>query len=407
MEVVRYVLVLVSIYLSIIEISGLSFSLSWGDFTFVFVLLMFVFDLFRGQIIFNRFSRFFLYYILLLIFSATLNGSLLMGPLLNILRTNIEGFVFFTYIFSLISRAKITKTIFFIGLLILFIAFSFNTLPQLKQMWASTGFTNYQIFESSLNLNTWGYVMYLFFFLALVSWLNGTFKLYSLLTAFIISVIMIFSFSRNVYVLSIVTLAWIVIYVLNINIKKLVIPIVLISVLFIFVDFQQLFNLKFIDAATDFWNNKSKTAQSDLIDTRFFLINIYPIQEIFSKFNVFKLFFGDAISVQHSFVAHSLIVTGLIGLFLFLYRFIYAFYFAIKVQKYISKRTAKLLMLFILIFLLNDFVTNTSVLLPISSYLSYVILGYLFAEIELSKRNRLRLLLKLRKSQGNQTVCQK
>lgn len=401
MEKLKYTLILISVYLSLIGIDGLSFSLSWGDITFVGVLLLFTIDLFRGNIILNKFSILFFYYILLLIFSAILNGELLNGPLLNILRTNIEGFVFFTYIFSLISREKISKKVFFIGSFTLFIAFCANTIPQLREMWSSIGFTNYQVFESSLNLNTWGFTMFLFFFLSLVSWLNGIYKFYSLITTSIIGGIMIFSFSRNVYALTIITLGWTVFNILKMDIKKLIFPIILISALFVFVDFQQLFNLTINEGASDFWNRKSQTAQSDLIDTRFYYINILPIQQIFSDFNVFQFFFGNAISVQHSFIAHSLIVTGFVGLILFVFRFVDAFKIAKKTDRLIAKRSSKLLMIFILIFLINDFVTNSSAFLPVGSYLSYLIFGYLFADIEISKRDKIKMILKTRIVQLN------
>jgi len=388
-NIFRFILILISIYLSLMRINGLPFSLTWGDVTFMAIFFIFVIDYIKGYIFFNKFSRLFIFYNLLLIISALINGNLTAGPLLNILRTNVEGFVFFSYIYSLISRERITKKIFFKGSLVLFISFSVTTIPQLQQMWASEGFTNYQVFESSLNLNSWGYIMYLFFFLSLVSYLNGIFKPYSVLAASIIAGMMIFSFSRNVYTISIITLAWIIFYILKIDIKKLIIPVVLIFTIFVFLDFQHLLNLTISEEASDFWNIKSQTYQNDLVNTRFYLINVLPIQEIFYNFNIFQIFFGDAISVQHSFIAHSLIVTGIVGLFLFLYRFLSAFRYARITNSCITKHTSKLLMIFIITFLLNDFITNSSAFLPIGSYLSYIIFGYLFADIELSRWKKL------------------
>ena len=354
-------------------------SISLGDILFLVVLVLFLIDLIRSQILMNQFGRFFLFYIILLLLTSLLNSSLYKGAFLNIFRTNLLGFTFYTYIYSIVANRKLKLKTFAIGIAILCLAFVYRTLPEIRKTWSQQGFAVTDIFESSLNLNTWGFTLLLFFFTFLLFWNHGLIKYYSIVGAIFIGSLIILSFSRNAIALLLLNITWVMIYIYKRNLKKLIFPALIALVIYFAVDLYKLIGIGVTDKSLLFFSNKTNAFFSDVVDTRLYYINITPIKFYFDKFSILQLFIGDGVSVQHSFLSNTLIVSGIIGFFIFFTRFVWAYRFAIKSkERYDNSDNSKFLMLFIIIFLVNDFITNTSFFLPISSYISYIIFGFLF-----------------------------
>ena len=142
------------------------------------------------------------------------------------------------------------------------------------------------------------------------------------------------------------------------------------------------FGFNVSDSAISFFNNKSSNYGEDLISTRFYLINIDPIINNFEKFNILQILIGDGVSIQHSFLSHTLIVTGLLGFMIFIKKY----YLIIKdsfrlIKKGVSNNISKFLILTILIVLINDFITNVSFFLPFAGYLSAIIIAFFQGEL--------------------------
>ena len=163
---------------------------------------------------------------------------------------------------------------------------------------------------------------------------------------------------------------------------------ILLIIIYIFKDQLNFFNFKVSESAQAFFEKKSSNAGNDLVNTRFYLINIKPLQDSFRDLNVFQIFVGDGLSVQHSWISHNIIVTGFVGFLLFVKRFSYAIKFSITGVKGQSNVIGyKFLLLIIIVILINDFITNTSSFLPFAAYLSSIITAVFFADIEQKKSN--------------------
>lgn len=324
----KYYLQLAIAFLTMFSLSDNKLSLTYGDIVLPIVFLLFIRDVINKKIRLERFGRYFMYFVILLLFTGIVNSTFLDGPFLNIFKTSLISLVFYLWSYSLVYRNKLNGDQFVIGIGLFSIVFILLTWPQMQQAWSmsSLGFTNYQVFDSSLNLNTWGYMVVLFLVISLYGWSNNIFKKLSIIGVFIFSFFIILSFSRSAYALTIFSFLWVLIFVQKLNIKKILFPVVVLFVLFIFLDGISYIQSFIPDSANQFWERKANNAQNDLIETRFYLINIFPIKENFSTFNFFQLIFGDGVSVQHSWISNSLVVTGIIGFFVYYKRFSIGFY---------------------------------------------------------------------------------
>lgn len=371
------------------SLSDNKLSLTYGDILLPIVFLLFIRDVINKKIRLERFGRYFMYFVILLLLTGIVNSTFLDGPFLNIFKTSLISLVFYLWSYSLVYRNKLNGDQFVIGIGIFSVVFILLTWPQMQQAWgmSSSGFTNYQVFDSSLNLNTWGYMVVLFLVISLYGWSNNFFKKLSIIGVFIFSFFIILSFSRSAYALTIFSFLWVLIFVQKLNIKKILFPVVVLFVLFIFLDGISYIQSFIPDSANQFWERKANNAQNDLIETRFYLINILPIQENFSTFNFYQLLFGDGISVQHSWISNSLVVTGIIGFFVYYKRFSIGFYKSLKSKIYTnSSVNQRFLFLVLLLTIVNDFITNLTLFLPMAGYLTYIIIAFYTAKIDLSQR---------------------
>lgn len=386
---VKYYLQLAIAFLTMFSLSDNKLSLTYGDIVLPIVFLLFIRDVINKKIRLERFGRYFMYFVILLLFTGIVNSTFLDGPFLNIFKTSLISLVFYLWSYSLVYRNKLNGDQFVIGIGLFSIVFILLTWPQMQQAWSmsSLGFTNYQVFDSSLNLNTWGYMVVLFLVISLYGWSNNIFKKLSIIGVFIFSFFIILSFSRSAYALTIFSFLWVLIFVQKLNIKKILFPVVVLFVLFIFLDGISYIQSFIPDSANQFWERKANNAQNDLIETRFYLINIFPIKENFSTFNFFQLIFGDGVSVQHSWISNSLVVTGIIGFFVYYKRFSIGFYKSLKSNIYTnSSVNQRFLFLVLLLTIVNDFITNLTLFLPIAGYLTYIIVAFFMAQLDLSKR---------------------
>lgn len=385
----KYYLQLAIAFLTMFSLSDNKLSLTYGDIVLPIVFLLFIRDVINKKIRLERFGRYFMYFVILLLFTGIVNSTFLDGPFLNIFKTSLISLVFYLWSYSLVYRNKLNGDQFVIGIGLFSIVFILLTWPQMQQAWSmsSLGFTNYQVFDSSLNLNTWGYMVVLFLVISLYGWSNNIFKKLSIIGVFIFSFFIILSFSRSAYALTIFSFLWVLIFVQKLNIKKILFPVVVLFVLFIFLDGISYIQSFIPDSANQFWERKANNAQNDLIETRFYLINIFPIKENFSTFNFFQLIFGDGVSVQHSWISNSLVVTGIIGFFVYYKRFSIGFYKSLKSNIYTnSSVNQRFLFLVLLLTIVNDFITNLTLFLPIAGYLTYIIVAFFMAQLDLSKR---------------------
>lgn len=382
----KYYLILLTIFLTLFSVSDLGVSLTYGDYTAILILILFFNDLIRGEYFLNKFSNYWLYYIIILFISSVINFTWLEGRFLNIFKTNLFSLVFFVIVYNLIIKNKLSAKSYLLGLTVLCITFLVKTWPEMQSAWAETEFTNVNIFESSLNLNTWGFSLILFLLVTLYGWSMKIVPKVSLISSIVLIVFIFFSYSRTAYSLTLLTVIWSVFYVNKSNIKNLIFPIIALSLIFVFRNQLNVFGFQISDAALNFFDKKAGGFGNDLINTRFYMINIEPILENFNSFNPLQMLIGDGVSVQHSFISHSLVMTGLIGFIYYTLRFWYAIKLSFRLilsnKKIID---SKYLLLAIIVVLINDFITNISAFLPFSAYLSAIIIAFFFANLNLKE----------------------
>lgn len=381
----KFNLILLSIFLTLFKLADASLSFNYGDFVSFLILGFFINDFIKGRIELNVFSKFWMYYLFILFLSSTINFTFFEGRFLNIFKTNFFSIIYFTYTYSLIFKNKINIKKFVLGVYILAFVFLLKTWPEMQQAWSnsSIGFVQSNVFESSLNLNSWGFILILFLIFSLYLWVSKIFSKLSLIFSVIFVIFIVFSFSRTAYSLTALILFWTVFYVNKSNIKNLIFPLFFIIFIVLFKDQLNVFNLQIPESALTFFKDKSDNYADDLVNTRFYIINIEPLVSNYSIFNPVQMLVGDGVSVQHSFISHSLIVTGILGFVFFIKRYFYAFKYSLKNIK--KKRIivpSKFLLLIILVVLINDFVTNFSSFLPFAAYLSAIITALFFAEID-------------------------
>lgn len=332
----------------------------------------------------QKFSRFWFFSLGLLFISATVNLTLFEGRFLNIFKTELISLIIFNVIYNSIYRNRITEKKYFIGVIILMSSFLVKTWPEMQVAWGQSGdeFTNVNIFSSSLNLNSWGYILVLFLVIMLYFYVIKIYRLYAFIFIFILISFIFFSYSRTAYTLSLLAIFWCVIYVNKFKIKKILFFLIFAFLLYLFRNELNVFNFNVSSSALEFISNKSGGYENDLINTRFYLINIQPVVENYEMFSPLEMLLGDGVSVQHSFPSHYLVVNGVLGFIYFMKRFLFAFRLSIRnIIRNQEKIKSKMLLLVLGVILINDFVTNVSSFLPFAAYLSSLILALIFGHI--------------------------
>ncbi|WP_265427139.1 hypothetical protein [Chryseobacterium sp. YIM B08800] len=377
----KLLLIFVCIFLTLYKVDNVSLTVTYSDVIFLVLFIIFVNDFFKKGLSFDKFSKLWTFYLAILVISGLINFTFLEGRFLNIFKTYFFSLILYIMVYSYRLKNKIKIKTFCIYTIILCSFFLVKTWGEMQSKLSNidTGFTNVDLFESSLNLNTWGYILVLFLVFTFYCLINNIYTKFSLMFSAVILIFIFFSYSRTAYSLSILSIVWTFLFVNKKNMKNIIIPILFISIIYLL---WETLDLKTSDAALDFIDKKSGNYGDDLINTRFYIINIEPLIENYEKFNPIQAFIGDGVSVQHSFFSHTLIVTGIVGFVIYIKRYIYIIkYLYSSIKKKLQIKKAKMLLLLVIIILINDFVTNVSAYLPFAAYLSSIIMAYIIADI--------------------------
>lgn len=377
----KFYILILSIFLTLFGISGSSLSVSYGDLLGIGILVYFLNDLLKERVYTNRYVKYSFLYVLLMFVSSVINVTFLEGPFLNIFRTSLFGLVYFCVVLTMTINGQLNGEKFFAGITLLALLFLFKTWPQMQAAWSTQEFTNVNIFDSSLNLNTWGFTLVLFLAAYLFCWLKGTKGTISLFLVLTCLYFVFFSFSRTAYGLSFLSLFISAFFLQKRHLplaskKNIIVVFIMMLIITIAVN---MIEVKLPDNAWEFFTYKSNNAADDLVNTRFYMINIEPLDKFYSNFNVIHFLLGDGISHQHSFLSHTLIVTGIFGFLLFVRRYLFLIrraLLAIRGKSYVVEFS--FILLLISLILINDFITNISFYLPISSYLGNIILAHIY-----------------------------
>jgi len=384
----KYFCILFSFILTLFTINGLALTITYGDIVSFVLVPFFLNDLFRGRLLINKFSKLYFGYLMILLFSSILNVTFFEGPFLNIFKTNLFSLIYFIWIYSLLVTEALKLRTFFVGLLFLLFFFLVITWGEMQSAFGmlDQGFSTLNVFESSLNLNTWGFSLVLFLILSLFSWSKKYYTTISFVVSAILLFFIFFSYSRASYSLTLFIVGSTILYVNKDSVKKSITSFLAIILFYFINSYYKFVNTEMNDSAFDFFQTKTdlSAGYDDLVYMRFYIINIKPIIEKFSAFNFFQFFFGDAISIQHSIVSHVLIVSGLIGFIYLIKYYGFAIKYAFSMIKH-KTYEAKFLLISLIAVFVNDFITNVSSFLPFSGYLSFLIFSFFFARININE----------------------
>jgi len=383
----KFILILFVIFFTLFPDGDFNITVNYGDFLAMGLVPLFIYDFLREKFIIDKFGKYFLCYIILLVFTAIINLTVFNGKFLNIFKTSLFSWIFYIWTYNFILLNKLSEKQFLFGIAILSGLFLFKTVPEMQQTWkaASNGFSTYRVFKSSINLNNWGYIILLFFVISLYSWSIDYFKYVSLTFSVCLAIFVYFSFSRTAYSLILFSIIWFVFYIQKIDFRRFGIPTLIVVIIITLIIYYNpnILPFKVSRAASHFMDKKVATANSDFIDTRLYTINYLPIVDFVYRMNVFQMFFGDSTSVQHSWISNSFIVTGIVGLWVYIQRFYVGIKKAYKNMLQSKNRLyGKFLLLVLLIILINDFITNTTLFLDFAGYLSFIITAFFMALID-------------------------
>ena len=375
------ILILISIFLTLFTFQDTGLTITYSDTTLILIFPLFIYDFFRNRLIFNEFGNNLFYYYMFLLTAGLINLTYFDGPFLNIFKTGFVSWVIYIWVYSLVYRGRINFKILIFFVFILSVIFLNKTWNEIQESWTSVdrGFTAFVAFKSSLNLNSWGFILLLFSVFFIYAWSFGFYKKWIAAFLFFLVGFVLFSFSRASWGLLVLTLIWVFFYVKKFSPFALI-GFVIMGILGYFVNTQfGFFKFSVSDAGINFFEQKSSVAGDDLLYIRFYLINIKPILEKYQEFHFYQFIFGDGISVQHSWVSNSLVVTGFVGFFLYVRLYVLSIKGILKniKQKII---TSKFVLLLLIIILVNDFLTNLSLFMPFIGYLTGFILGVFYAE---------------------------
>lgn len=385
----RGFLIYLSIFLTLYKFDLSALTVTYSDAVFVLLVLLFLKDLVDGRLRFPRFAQDWLFYILILLFSGLVNLTFLEGPFLNIFKTYCFSFVLFVMVYSYIQNGLLRKKMFLIYSAILLVAFMIKTWTEMQAnlLAADVEFTSVGLFDSSLNLNTWGFILVLFLVQTLYFAVTTKFKNLAIIIAGITLIFIFFSYSRTAYTLALMALLWTFLYVDRGAKNTIVLPLILLGVIYLGWNIWE-FNIS--EDSLSFLERKSTGYGDDLVNTRFQMINILPLEEHYSEFNIINIVVGDGISIQHSFLSHTLIVTGILGFIVYVRRFWSQLAVLIEnIKRRLLVKESKMLVLLLLIILINDFITNISAYLPFSAYLGWVIAAFILADMGQLKKTKI------------------
>lgn len=330
----------------------------------------------RGKWVVDAFGKYSLVYASIMLLSALINLTLSETQFLNYFRL----FLFGTIIY--ISTYNIVLEKFSVNLLVrmfsLFsIYFIFYSKKHVFTAW-NVGFTNLDIFDNSMNLNTWGFTNLMFVILLYLYYKKNLMSQYILFVLISIhSVFVYLSYSRSSYLLYI--LFWGVIITRQIRrgniksfIKYVIIGGILVSLCAFYI-LPQYLSSDLLEIGTEFITKKMNSANSDLEEVRWVALNEMPINNFLINASFIDHLLGDGVSIQHSWFSHVLISTGIVG-------FAYFIIYHLLILRICYKQKCLILAVVVVVMLANDFATNIRFIFSPPSYLYMFICAFLMAD---------------------------
>jgi len=364
---------------------GTSFSIAagitFGDVFCLLLMLQAVPKLLKKKWRMDFFFKVSFTYVIMMLLSATLNGTLTNTIFINFIRIAFDGCLVYLCLRNTLKTEEDVKL--FIKIMLIFPLFFAVKLKQILESTFNPDVLSIHEVEFDNGRNGFGFTALLYLlFVLLAYYKNFLNRLPSLIICTFLLGCIYFSVSRAAILLALIT---IVMYVITVELKRISthqVVIYLALLLFIPIILHMLssyISLGVLESGQELLESKMEDTGSDFIDIRIYFINIIPIKESFRQFSLLQTLFGDGLTVRHSFIAHSLIVTGLIGFIVFCYSILVPMFHYWR-KGFLGKSFVYVMALM----LYNDFLTNARYIIHENTMLYMIICAIFVSLINIS-----------------------
>lgn len=360
---------------------GNSFSLDKGitisDPICVFFAVIAFYKVFTKSWHMDSFFKLTVGYVPFMLFSALANGTILNTVFLNFFRNYIFIPVIYLIVINSINSSKDLKLFcFLIFIYVVFFLSNFSTAMQ------DTYYQDLNQIDFEFGRNNVAFVSLLLSIFCAFLYYSKLFGKYVLLLIPFLVLVMVSCASRFAIIMLVLG------YLIFRLFSKTKISVSEVCILFFLVlltpYFMRVMN-SFVDEtffamSQEYLEEKLNNATDDLYQTRILSINYKPIILFMSLVDVSQILCGDGVSIQHSFVSHTIITTGVFG---FLY-YIFSFFYLSK-KAFCHKQAGMFLFVLFITMNINDFVTNARFIVGVNSLLFAAIAATIYKYILLNE----------------------
>lgn len=333
--------------------------ITYADFMCLLLLLISIIKYIQKQWVIDRFCKLSALYIPFMLFSAIINAEISNTVFINYFRNYLWGIVVYFALSNNIHCIKDIKKILLFG-----VAFMVIFLINYKSMMQETYYTNLATLDFGYGRNNVAFTALLFSIVFEFLYYTRLVKSYILLGIVVMTTIIVFCTSRFSMMMLIISF---VIFRLfsykKISISELITIICFVALgPIVYKIIITHIDSSFYAMSQNYLNEKINGAGDDFMNSRIMSINIDPIMHMLNFESLDFLLIGRPLYIQHSFLSHTLITTGIGGFLCYIIS-------NIKLLKWTFKYKGDYLFLFIVVMVMftNDFITNARFIIGVNS----------------------------------------
>lgn len=344
---------------------------TWGDIAASILLIIAIVCHLLGKWRLDMFSKLSAIYLPFMLVSAIINAELLNTIFINYFRNYLWGILFYDVLSNTIHSIKDIKRI-----LVMFAAYLLFFLLNFKSMMDNTYYDTIATLDFGYGRNNVAFTALLLSIFFLFLYYSKLLKFYILVGIVLMSIIITFCASR--YAMIMLVLSFILFYLCSrkgTNLKEILLFLLIAVVGGVVYHFVIGFiDESFYEFSQSYLNDKINGAGNDFWTTRILEINVKPVTNVLQSNNpLLVLMFGAPEAIQHSFLSHTLITTGLIGCLCFVVTHIKILFWS-----YQFKGVYFFLFLIVMVMFVNDFITNSRFIVTVNSMLYGMICAILY-----------------------------
>ena len=353
--------------------------ITWSDIFCLILLLISIIKYLRNEWVLDTFAKYSSIYIPIMFVVALANAEISNTVFINFFRNYTMGVIVYVPLSNIICTKKDLR-VFLMFLSVFLVQFMINY----RRMMQDTFSENLATLDFGYGRNNVAFTALLFAILFEFLYYAKIVKSYILLGIVVMVVIITLCASR--YAMMMLAISFFLYRIMSgkkfSSGEVLSIGILVVTTPFILTFIEGLVDSSFLESSRDYLNEKMANADSDFYGTRIIDINVKPIDSFINEKGILSLIIGDGISIQHSFFSHTLLTTGIIGLYVFVRYMVLLIKWA-----YQFKREGFFLFIVILTMYLNDFITNARFIINVNSIFYCTLCAIIIKYIQLYENN--------------------